>query len=113
MMRLHGDARRFLATHRDALSSRPVAFFALGPVNDVEKEWEGARRQLKKQLTKFPWFAPISTEVFGGKYDPMKLGFPFNLIPALRKMSPMDARNWEAIRTWATEMAAALQPVLH
>jgi len=81
--RLHGDARRFLATHRDALSSRPVAFFALGPVNDVEKEWEGARRQLKKQLTKFPWFAPISTEVFGGKYDPMKLGFPFNLIPAV------------------------------
>lgn len=112
MMRLHGGARRFLTSHRDALSCRPVALFALGPVNDIEKEWEGARLQLKKQLAKFPWFAPISTEVFGGKYDPAKLGFPFNLIPALRKMPAKDARDWVAIRAWAKEQAAALQPVM-
>jgi menaquinone-dependent protoporphyrinogen oxidase len=112
MTRLHGDARRFLSSHRDALGSRRVTLFALGPVNNVEKEWDSARLQLKKQLAKFPWFVPISTEVFGGKYDPMKLGLVFSLFPVLRKMPAVDARDWGAIRAWAKEHAAALQPVL-
>jgi hypothetical protein len=42
MSRLHSDARRFLSTHSAALSSRPVALFTLGPIQNVEKEWDGA-----------------------------------------------------------------------
>ena len=112
MSRLHSDARRFLSTHSAALSSRPVALFAPGPIQNVEKEWDGARLQLTKELAKFPWFAPISTVIFGGKFDPTKLGFPFNLLPPLRKIPASDARDWTAIRTWAKEQAAALQPVM-
>lgn len=112
MGRLHRDARRFLSTHRNALSSRPVALFALGPVEKIEKQWEGARLELKKELAKFPWFAPLSSEILGGSFDPRKLGFPFSLVPAMRKMPANDSRDWTAIRAWAREQAAALQPAL-
>ena len=112
MGRLHRDARRFLSAHRKALSSRRVALFALGPANKVEKEFNDARLQLKKQLAKLPWFCPISQEVLGGKFDPTKLGFPFNLIPPLRKLPASDSRDWTVIRAWAREQAAALQPAL-
>jgi menaquinone-dependent protoporphyrinogen oxidase len=107
---LHRDARRFLSSHREALSILPVSLFALGPVNKVEKEFEGARQQVSKELAKYPWLTPVAVEVFGGRFDPQKMGFPFNLIPALRKIPASDARDWIAIRTWADQQAAALHP---
>ena len=113
MGRLHSDARHFLSEHGDALQSRPVALFALGPVENTEKDWKGAREQLKKELDKLPWFDPISTQVFGGTFNPAKLGFPLNLIPPLRKIPASDARDWDAIRSWAREQAALLEPVAH
>jgi len=111
MGRMHKDARRFLSTHRSALSKMPVALFVLGPVQKDEKDWTGARMQLKKELAKYPWFSPVFNQILGGKFDPARLGFPFNLIPPLRKMPASDIRDWTAIRAWASEVAAALQPV--
>lgn len=111
MGRMHKDARRFLAMHRNVLVSMPVSLFVLGPVQKDEKDWTGAQAQLEKQLTNYPWLSPVSQQVFGGKFDPAKLGFPFNLIPPLRKMPASDVRDWTAIRTWAVEVAEALHPV--
>jgi menaquinone-dependent protoporphyrinogen oxidase len=110
MFRWHRDARRFLRRHRQTLAERPVAVFALGPVNDEEKEFQDARAQFDKQLARFPWFAPVAIEVFGGVWDASKLGFPFNVLPALNKIPASDARDWEAIRAWASNVAAKLQP---
>ena len=107
---MHADARRFLSTHRAALAARPAALFILGPVQKIEKDWDGARQQLKKQLAKYPWFTPVSAEILGGAFDPKKLGFPLTLIPALRKMPPNDCRDWQAIGAWAREQIALLQP---
>jgi len=100
--RLHGDSRRFLVAQRAALAKLPVALFALGPVHSEAKEWLGAREQLAKELARFPWFTPVAQEVFGGRFDPAKLGFPFNLIPPMRKMPVSDVRDWTAIRAWAS-----------
>ena len=50
MFRWHKSARHFLSRHREALTERPVAVFALGPFHDDEKEWQDARRQLDKEL---------------------------------------------------------------
>lgn len=111
MGRMHKDARRFLSTHRSALSKMPVALFVLGPVQKDQKDWVGAQAQLTKELANFPWFSPVSQQIFGGKFDPAKLGFPFNLIPPLRKMPASDVRDWTAIRGWAVEVAKALQLV--
>ena len=50
----------------------------------------------------------MAIEVFGGVWDPSKLGFPFNLLPALNKIPASDIRDWDAIRDWASGLAAKL-----
>ena len=59
----------------------PVAVFALGPFSDGEKEWADLRAQLDKALAKFPWFAPVAVQVFGGRFDPATLRPPYSLLP--------------------------------
>jgi len=106
MFHWHKDALGFLSKHHAALKELPVAIFALGPFHDEEKEWEGVRAQLEKELEKFPWFTPVAHKVFGGKFDPAKLRFPLNLVPAMKKMPASDVRDWTAIRAWARDLAA-------
>ena len=109
MFRWHKDARRFLSRHRQALMERRVAIFALGPVHDPhdEQEWQDSWSQLDKELARFPWFAPVARELFGGRYDPEKLGFPISLFAGNEPAS--DLRDWTAIRAWATDVAAKLE----
>jgi menaquinone-dependent protoporphyrinogen oxidase len=107
------DAQRFLAQHREELGQRPVAVFALGPTTSPrdEADWQGARAQLDKELGKVPWLAPVALDLFGGKYDPARLRLTDRLLASL-PASPLhdvpasDARDWEAIRAWAKEVAA-------
>jgi menaquinone-dependent protoporphyrinogen oxidase len=108
MFHWHKDALRFLTRQREALTARPVAVFALGPVHDPhdEKEWQDSRAQLDKELAKFPWFKPVALEIFGGKYDPTKLRFPLSAFAGAEPAS--DIRDWDAIRAWA----AGLKPLL-
>ena len=110
MFHWHADALRFLSRQRKALGARPVALFALGPFHDDAKERQEARGQLDKELLKFPWLAPVAVEVFGGKFDPAKLGFPYSLIGPLKKLPAEDVRDWNAIRAWAGGLAAKLLP---
>lgn len=111
----HKDAQRFLVERREALAQRPVAVFALGPLSSDEQEMRGARDQLDEELERYPWLTPVAVEVFGGKYDPSKLGFSHRLLTAL-PASPLhglpasDVRNWTAIRAWASELVAKLRP---
>ncbi len=107
MLRWHKDARRFLSQHREALTERPVAIFALGPTHDDEKERQDSREQLDKELAKFPWLTPVALEMFGGKYDPAKLRFPVNLFAGKEPAS--DIRDWTAIRAWASNLAVKFQ----
>ncbi len=113
MGRLHKDARQFLAAHRAVLAKVPVALFVSGPVHKDQKEWTGAQQQLEKELRNYPWLSPVAQQIVGGKFDPADLGFLFKLIPAMRKMPASDARDWIAIRAWASDLAVTLQPALH
>jgi menaquinone-dependent protoporphyrinogen oxidase len=112
MFRWHKDARRFLSRHRKALEGRPVAVFALGPTHDPydAEEWQDSRGQLDRALAKFPWFTPVALELFGGKYDPAWLRFPINLLAGSEPAS--DIRDWAAIRAWARNLAAQLDPAV-
>lgn len=112
MFRWHKDALRFLSRHRKALTERPVAVFALGPVHDPhdEEEWQNSRAQFDKALARFPWLVPVAQEVLGGKFDPAKLSFPINLLAGKEPAS--DLRDWDAIRAWAGDLAAKLEPAL-
>lgn len=107
--RLHKDARRFLTAHRDELLRRPIGIFVLGPVHADAKEFAESEKQLKKELAKFPWFAPVAQQVIGGRFDPQQLGFA-RFLPALRKMPASDARDWDAIHAWAGNLPTALRP---
>jgi menaquinone-dependent protoporphyrinogen oxidase len=125
MFHLHKDALRFLSRHQKALTGNlPIAVFAGGPFGAGDgaisdgaisdgNEWQEVRKQLDQELAKFPWLRPVATEVIGGKFDPTALHFPWNLIPALRKMPPSDLRDWEAIRRWASTLATQLQPAAY
>jgi menaquinone-dependent protoporphyrinogen oxidase len=99
MGRWHHDARAFLGRHRRALADLPVAIFGMGPLTTEEEDVRGSRRQLEHALSKVRGLLPATVAVFGGVVDPAKLRFPFTHIPA------SDARDWDAIRAWADEVA--------
>jgi len=109
--RLHKDVRRFLAALRASLINRPVALLVLGPVENREKDFVAARQQLDKELGRFPWLSPVASHIVGGRFDPAKLSFPFNL--TLKKIPASDARDWTAIRALVDELATVLQPAIH
>jgi menaquinone-dependent protoporphyrinogen oxidase len=102
--RLHRDARHFLRRHRGALAERPLAVFALGPMSLSEEDVASSRRQLEKALAHEPALHPCAVAIFGGVVDPDKLPFPLSTMPA------SDARDWDAIDAWATEVAGRLTP---
>jgi menaquinone-dependent protoporphyrinogen oxidase len=113
----HKDALEFLVRNREALAQRPVAIFALGPTSVDEKEMQGSRAQLDKELAKYPWLTPVALEVFAGRYNPAKLNLPDRFIASLpasplHGMPASDVRDWTAIRAWASNLAAKLQPAL-
>ncbi len=110
MFHWHKEAHQFLARHREALARIPVAVFALGPLKDEAKDWQDIRANLDKELARYAWLHPAAVKIIGGRFDPAKLSFPYNLIPALRNMPPSDLRDWDAIRAWAGELAARLEP---
>ena len=110
MFHWHSDALQFLSRHQKALGGRPVALFALGPVQSPinEQEWKDSREQFQKELARFPWLTPLAVEVFGGKYDPSKLGFPLKLFAGAAPAS--DIQDLAAVRAWADSLAVKLEP---
>lgn len=108
MFHWHGDAKSFLSRHRAALESLPLSIFALGPFHNKPEEITSARETLDKELAAFPWLKPAAVEMFVGKYDPARLRFPYNLIPALKKMPASDERDWPAIQAWAEHVSDSL-----
>jgi len=101
--RWHPEAHLFLSQHQATLEQRPVAVFALGPLSTSATAKQKSRRQLDKDLEKYPWLKPVAEEMFAGKYDPSQLSFFERLLPA------SDHRDWDAIRTWATALPAQLR----
>jgi menaquinone-dependent protoporphyrinogen oxidase len=108
MFHWHRDALCFLSRHQRALTERPVAIFSLGPFHNDEKDFREARKQLDQEMANFPWLKPVACEIFGGAFDPAKLRFPMNLLPAMRNMPASDARDWNAIRAWSANIPSLI-----
>jgi menaquinone-dependent protoporphyrinogen oxidase len=101
MGRWHPDAARFLKRHLHALEAIPLAVFAMGPKTLAAAEVASSRTQLDRALEAVPELTPAAVAIFGGVVDPSKLRFPFKHMPA------SDARDWDAIRAWAHDVAAS------
>ena len=96
--RWHRDARGFVRVFEDALRQVPVAVFALGPVSDKPEDQAASEQQLRRSLRRLP-IEPFEVRVFGGAFDPSRVAFPLNRLPAT------DVRNWESVRAWAARLA--------
>lgn len=109
------DAHKFLTAQQDSLAQKPVAVLSLGPLS-LPDEMQGAQEQLDAELAKYPWLKPVKARVFGGKFDPARLGFLDKLLTKL-PASPLyhrpasDARDWAAISAWAGDLASRLGSV--
>ncbi len=109
MFHLHKDAQRFLQRHHKRLMGLPVAIFAGGPYGpNAAQDALKVEQNLDAELAKFTWLKPVSVQLVGGRFDPTRLRFPYNLIPALKQAPASDARNWEEIRNWAHSLPALL-----
>jgi len=111
------DTDAFLARHREALGALAVAVFALGPLSGPADEagWKACRATLDREVAKTPWLKPVAVELFGGKYDPAGLNFLDKLLtrpPAspLHGLAASDVRDFPAIRAWASDLAARIEP---
>jgi menaquinone-dependent protoporphyrinogen oxidase len=96
-------ARPFIRRHRRALGERPFAAFALGPLGDDVKAFEGPEKQLRRALAKAR-VTPAAVGLFGGAIDSSRLRFPFNRMPA------GDWRDWDAVRAWSDDVAQLVVP---
>lgn len=101
----HADARRLLKRSRHELAARPLAVFGMGPDSLEASKVAESRQQLERALATVPELEPIAVAIFGGALEPESWHFPFNRLPAF------DARDWDAIRAWAEEIARQLAPV--
>ena len=100
MGRLHSDARDFLQRYRAGLAALPVAVFAMGPRTLTDRDVASSRAQLEAALAKEQALRPFGIAIFGGVFEPAQQHFPFNRLPA------SDARDWDAIESWADGVAA-------
>ena len=100
--RWNADAHQFLSLYQAALTQRPVAIFALGPLSQSDAAMKRSRHQLDKELEKYPWLKPAEVEMFAGKYDAAKQGFFGRFLPT------HDYRDWSAIRAWANALPEQL-----
>lgn len=102
--KLQKDARGFLSRHEKALEGLPVAVFALGPCKMPrnQDEWQDCQGQFDAVLAGLGWLKPVAAELFGGRFDPALLKFPFNKMAGSEPAS--DARDWDAIAAWAASL---------
>lgn len=101
MGRVHKDVRRLLRRLHGELAALPVAVFGMGPLTMEPKQVAGSEKQLERALAKVSDVKPVATAIFGGVVKPQELHFPFS------KMPETDARDWNAIDAWATEVGEA------
>jgi menaquinone-dependent protoporphyrinogen oxidase len=99
--RWHPESLAFVRRHAEALSTLPLAVFALGPRTLDPADVAQSKEQLGNALARVPQVDPYAVAIFGGVVDPKKLRFPLSKLPA------SDARDWADIRAWAGELAAA------
>lgn len=93
------------------LARVPVAVLSLGPL--ASGEVQGAQEQHDAQVAKHTWLKPVSSALFGGAFDPARLGFLDGLLTKL-PASPLyqrpagDARDWAVINAWAEDLSGKL-----
>jgi menaquinone-dependent protoporphyrinogen oxidase len=102
--KLKPEVLKFLDKNKADLNSKPFAAFVVClAMKDCDE---------KGRATAGPYLAPVRERVkplseglFGGAYDPQKLGFVSRQIMKLIKAPAGDFRKWDEIEAWAAGLA--------
>jgi len=98
-------ARAFVDRHADALARRPTWIFSSGPIGDpplpAAESMEAA--EIAARL------GARDLRTFAGRLDRAQLGFMERTVTRALKAPEGDFRDLDAIRSWADEIAIALQ----
>lgn len=109
------EFHKFVNRNREPLARMRPWCFILGPTRTEPADFDAARKQASKQLSRYPWLKLSELHIFGGRWDVNRLTFPFSIakcLPAslLQKMPSADVRDWTAIRNWTLEIARQMKP---
>jgi menaquinone-dependent protoporphyrinogen oxidase len=102
--RWRDEARHWASAHAAALRDRPVWLFSSGPIGEPPfppDEPHDAPPLI--QVT-----GARGHRVFPGRLDKALLSFPERAMVTAMRAPLGDFRDWEAVRAWAAEIAAAL-----
>jgi menaquinone-dependent protoporphyrinogen oxidase len=104
------SAIRFLKHHEEVLAERKVWIFASGPTGNEKITHAAEGWHLSKKLeTMLEHVAPRNLTLFHGCINPEKLTGIEKWIINRVKAPVGDFRNWEAITSWASEIATDLK----
>lgn len=99
------EARQFVARNQVWLAAVPVWLFSSGPLGQGDPQPHGDPAQLDALMQAT---GARAHGIFAGELDQRGLGLGERLITRAVKAPEGDFRDWEAIRTWAREIAMAL-----
>ena len=100
------EATEFVDRHEHALATMPVWLFSSGPLGDHVTDAEEQPRQLADIRRRI---APLDHRIFAGALDVAALGFGERMRVKAVKAPAGDFREWDAIASWADEIAVALE----
>jgi menaquinone-dependent protoporphyrinogen oxidase len=111
----HGAVRKFAKKHCQALSQIPVAYFVvcLNMTEDTPENRSETLGWLNPVLEQVPEVQPVDIGLFAGAIltegeDFERQFFFWKFIMRAMAKESGDKRDWEAIRTWATDLRPKL-----
>jgi menaquinone-dependent protoporphyrinogen oxidase len=99
------EAKELVERAKDVLTTRPVWLFSSGPIGDPPKPEEDPVDVADLMETT----KAREHRVFPGKLVKRQLSFPEKAIVLALRAPEGDFRDWDAIRSWASKVADALQ----
>lgn len=104
------EAVEFVQRHREALQSRPVAYFMLCMTMRIpsEENKAQARGYINEVVKGIPEIRPVDIGLFAGYIDRRKTVWLLRNYLRTRKLHTGDYRDWDAIRAWGSALHAKL-----
>jgi menaquinone-dependent protoporphyrinogen oxidase len=113
--RWKGEATKFLKSNEGILAGKKVALFASGNAGGDPALADYAKKSIDDAASRFPSIRPVALAYFGGRLDFSKPDMLMRVISGPIKKDlekkgidtskPYDARDWDAIRQWARDVA--------
>lgn len=108
MKRWRGDAKHFLRKHSKQLAERPFWVFSSGPVGDPDEPEKPEWMEPPKIVKTVEGLGARDHVVFGGRLPTEPHGPIEKAMVSGIPAEFHDRRDWDQIRTWATEIASEL-----